>query len=176
MRIANQSPLTYDALLTFQRTHKRATLLIVFTVLTGFLVALTGLRLFLVSAGYMESPSETLLCLTVLYVLLDAFLIINRTWLLKRACRKQAARNEVSTYVFTEAGMEIDAVSTEQTVHGTLRYDGILKVTESPDAFYLYVRPNAAHVVSKQGFTEGTEADFRALLHMVIKPKKLKIR
>ena len=95
---------------------------------------------------------------------------------LKRAVRKRADQHSVVDYEFHEESFTETTVSDQSTNHSDNRYAAVQKVTESEHAFYLYIAPNAAHIVSKNGFTEGTEADFRILLRTVIDPKKLHIQ
>ena len=79
-------------------------------------------------------------------------------------------------YEFHEESFTETTVSDQSTNHSDNRYAAVQKVTESEHAFYLYIAPNAAHIVAKDGFTEGNENDFRPLLRTVIAPKKLHIQ
>ena len=77
------------------------------------------------------------------------------------------------SYSFTEDGLTHNAKKGEIA---SLSYDGILKVTESPDYYFLYIAEADALIVVKNGFTEGNENDFRTLLRTVIAPQKLHIQ
>ena len=87
---------------------------------------------------------------------------------------KRIAKQGVTiSYNFTEEGLTHNAKNGEIA---SLSYDGILKVTESPDYYFLYIAEADALIVTKDGFTEGNEDDFRTLLRTVIDPKKLHIQ
>ena len=94
----------------------------------------------------------------------------------RRTVRKQAAQENVTDYLFTDEGFEQSTVSNIQKVQEQCPYSILTSVTESEHYFYLFIAPNAAHIVAKDGFTEGNENDFRTLLRTVIDPKKLHIR
>jgi hypothetical protein len=94
----------------------------------------------------------------------------------KRTVRKQAAQENVTDYLFTDEGFEQSTVSNIQKVQEQCPYSILTSVTESEHYFYLFINPRAAHIVAKDGFTEGNENDFRMLLRTVIEPKKLHIK
>ncbi len=91
----------------------------------------------------------------------------------RRVIKREAAQKRVYTYVFAEE--EFTLQWTEQDVYFA-PYEDILKVTETPPYFFLHIRKDRVLIVSKAGFTEGTEQDFRDLLRTVIEAKKLQIK
>ena len=90
--------------------------------------------------------------------------------------RKQAANENVTDYVFTEDGFEQSTISKTIKSQEQCPYSILTSVTESEHYFYLFINPRAAHIVAKNGFTEGNENDFRMLLRTVIDPQKLHIK
>ncbi len=179
MEIKNQTAFTYETLLEFNRQHQRV-IKCVLTVLWAILGALLLFALFLfgflfiLNREALPKPS-TIVTLFLLLILVALRLIITPIQL-KRAIRKRADQHSVVDYDFFEESFTETTVSDQSTNHSDNRYAAIQKVTESEHAFYLYIAPSAAHIVAKDGFTEGTEEDFRILLHTVIDPKRLRIR
>ena len=180
MEIKNTTSYTYDCLIEFNRSYLRKTrrtttiLTITVTGLLLFLFLLQGLLMLLGEEPVLpvDSTVRLVVVLTLLFIL--SFVVFPR--LTKRAVRKQAAMENVTDYVFTEDGFEQTSNSKSIEEHQRCRYDILVKVTESEHYFYLFINPRAAHIVSKSGFTEGNENDFRTLLRTVIDPKKLHIR
>lgn len=180
MEIKNTTPYTYDCLIEFNRSYLRKTrrtttiLTITVTGLLLFLFLLQGLLMLLGEEPVLpvDSTVRLVVVLTLLFIL--SFVVFPR--LTKRAVRKQAAMENVTDYVFTEDGFEQTSNSKSIEEHQRCRYDILVKVTESEHYFYLFINPRAAHIVSKSGFTEGNENDFRLLLRTVVDPKKLHIR
>ena len=180
MEIKNTTAYTYDCLMEFNRSYLRKTrrtttiLTITVTGLLLFLFLLQGLLMLLGEEPVLpvDSTVRLVVVLTLLFIL--SFVVFPR--LTKRAVQKQAAMENVTDYVFTEDGFEQTSNSKSIEEHQRCRYDILVKVTESEHYFYLFINPRAAHIVSKSGFTEGNENDFRLLLRTVIDPKKLHIR
>ena len=180
MEIKNTTPYTYDCLIEFNRSYLRKTrrtttiLTITVTGLLLFLFLLQGLLMLLGEEPVLpvDSTVRLVVVLTLLFIL--SFVVFPR--LTKRAVQKQAAMENVTDYVFTEDGFEQTSNSKSIEEHQRCRYDILVKVTESEHYFYLFINPRAAHIVSKSGFTEGNENDFRILLRTVVDPKKLHIR
>ena len=86
---------------------------------------------------------------------------------------KMAKQNMTVAYIFDENGLTHSRRNGEIT---SLSYADILEVTESPDYYFLDVAEAEALIVAKNGFTEGTEPDFRVLLKAVIDNQKLHIQ
>ena len=179
MEIKNTTSYTYDVLMEFNRQHKRKlfrAISIIFFVATVAMFAALLANLILCAVGIMELFDVQIQSMAWLYATLSIFLLLFARLHRRKFCRKQAAIHPVDNYVFTQEGFENISTSDTGNVQGQYKYDVIVNVTESDHAFYLYIAPNAAHIVSKDGFTEGTENDFRTLLRTVIEPKKLRIR
>ena len=180
MEIKNTTPYTYDCLIEFNRSYLRKTrrtttiLTITVTGLLLFLFLLQGMLMLLGEEPVLpvDSTVRLVVVLTLLFIL--SFVVFPR--LTKRAVRKQAAMENVTDYIFTEDGFEQTSDSKSIKEHQQCRYDILVKVTESEHYFYLFINPRAAHIVAKNGFTEGNENDFRLLLRTVIDSKKLHIR
>ena len=179
MEIKNTTPYTYDCLMEFYRSYlrrfRRTTniLAIVATGLLLFLFLLQGLLMLLGEEPVL--PVDSTVGLIVVLALLFILGFIVFPGLTKRTVRKQAAMENVTDYLFTEEGFEQSTVSKTHRTQEQCPYSMLTSVTESERYFYLFINPRAAHIVSKTGFTEGTERDFRILLHTVIDPQKLHI-
>ena len=179
MEIKNRTPYTYETLLEFNRQHQRAikcVLTILWAIIGGLLLVILLLLgiLFALNREAILSPAMTVaLCFLLVAVVMRLFVSPAQV---KRAIRRRADQHSVCEYEFFEASFTETTVSDESTNHSDNRYAAIQKVTESEHAFYLYIAPNAAHIISKNGFTEGNENDFRLLLRSVIDPKKLHIK
>ena len=178
MEIKNTTAYTHDCLLEFNNSFRKKS-----RKLTNVLsiVAVSMLLLLLLMQGLLilmgEEPvlGGTSLAYVAAIILLYAVTQIATLLLTKRTVRKQAAMENVTDYIFTEDGFEQTSDSKSIKEHQQCRYDILVKVTESEHYFYLFIAPNAAHIVDKNGFTEGTERDFRLLLRTVIDPQKLHI-
>ena len=178
MEIKNHTAYTYDCLMEFNRQHQRKLI----TALTVIICVCSGIMLLAVIASAILSALEIepfntqIASAATVYILLALFLLLWPTLHRKKTCTKQAANHTVVDYTFTEEGFVENSTSDTVTSHSENKYTVIVSVTESEHYFYLYIAPNAAHIVSKNGFTEGTENDFRILLRTVIAPQKLHIR
>ena len=180
MEIKNKTAYTYDCITEFNRSYLRRTnrtINILIIVVTGFLLLLFLLQGLLMLLGEEQAlPLDSSVKLAVVLALLCVLRFIVFPQLTKRTIRKQAAMENVTNYAFTEDGFEQTSDSKTLKEHQQCRYDILVKVTESEHYFYLFINPRAAHIVSKNGFTEGNENDFRILLRTVIEPQKLHIR
>ena len=173
MEIKNTTPYTYDALMAFSKSHdsspegKKGNLLFWVAGLlnTGGIIRY-GVHLLMGN----RSPLFCLVFASLVVVEIGFILLL----LTPRILAKRRAKKSITvSYGFTEDGLTHNAINGETT---SLSYNSIQKVTESPDYYFLYVAEADAHIVSKSGFTEGNEQDFRTLLRTVIEPKKLRIR
>ena len=179
MQINNQTAYTYDCIIEFNRHYRRKANLILNIILgacSGILLLcllLSGL-FFLIDGEFMLD--FTSVAYSIIIIALSMAFIFGNPVLIKHVARKQAALNTVSTYRFTEDHFEDSSESTVKTELVKCKYDAIIKVTESEQYFYLFINPQAAHIVAKNGFTEGSEQDFRDLLRTVIEAKKLHIK
>ena len=180
MEIKNTTSYTYDCIWEFNRSYHRRfrrtanILTIVVTGLLLFLFFLQGLLLLL--GEELVLPVDSSVKLVVILGILIIFNFIVFPLLTKRTARKQAANENVTDYVFTEDGFEQSTISKTIKSQEQCPYSILTSVTESEHYFYLFINPRAAHIVAKNGFTEGNENDFRMLLRTVIDPKKLHIR
>lgn len=180
MEIKNTTSYTYDCIWEFNRSYHRRfrrtanILTIVVTGLFLFLFLMQGLLLLL--GEELVLPVDSSVKLVVILGILIIFNFIVVPLLTKRTAHKQAANENVTDYIFTEDGFEQTTVSKVIKEYQQCRYDILVSVTESEHYFYLFITPRAAHIVAKNGFTEGAENDFRTLLRTVIDPKKLHIQ
>ena len=180
MEIKNTTPYTYDCLMEFNRSYlrrfRRVTNILT-VVVTGLLLSLFLLQGMLMLLGEEPVlPVDSTVRLVVVLALLFILGFIVFPGLTKRTVRKQAAMENVTDYLFTDEGFEQSTVSNIQKVQEQCPYSILTSVTESEHYFYLFINPRAAHIVAKDGFTEGNENDFRMLLRTVIDPKKLHIQ
>ena len=180
MEIKNTTPYTYDCIWEFNRSYHRRfrrtanILTIVVTGLLLFLFLMQGLLLLL--GEELVLPVDSSVKLVVILGILIIFNFIVVPLLTKRTARKQAANENVTDYIFTEDGFEQSTISKTIKSQEQCPYSILTSVTESEHYFYLFINPRAAHIIAKNGFTEGNENDFRMLLRTVIAPKKLHIK
>lgn len=179
MEIKNQTSYTYDAIMDYNRRHMRGLritlriLLLASAVSHLLRLCETIILFFLKQIDTIEVTDISFPLSYLFWILL--FLIlppISR----RINCRKQASTHMSTEYTFTED--HFSEMTTTDAFDGVrnYKYKIITKVTESDRAFYLYISPNTAHIVSKNGFTEGNENDFRTLLRTMIEPQKLHIQ
>ena len=180
MEIKNQTAYTYDTLMEFNYQHNKnylKNLRRIYIVLTGLVLLLlaVGLVIPLLRGGQPVFGNSFILLLTLCLVI-DLLVLFVTPLLLKKAVRKQAAQNSVVTYRFTEEGFEESTVSSINRSQSQNTYSVVVNATESEHAFYLYTTAVNAHIISKAGFTEGTEQDLRDLLRISVPADKLHIK
>ena len=173
MEIKNTTSYTYDALMAFSKHQaaspegKRSHW---FFLAVGILntVGLIRYGLHLLTGN--RTPLYCLAFASLVFVEICFLFVL---FLPQIRAKRIAKRGATVSYGFTEDGVTHNAQNGESS---SLPYNGIRKVTESPDYYFLYIAEGDALIVSKSGFTEGTEQDFRTLLRTVIDPEKLHIK
>ena len=173
MEIKNTTSYTYDALMAFSKHQaaspegKRSHW---FFLAVGILntVGLIRYGLHLLTGN--RTPLYCLVFASSVFVEICFFLVLFAPQI---RAKRIAKRGATVSYGFTEDGLTHNAQNGESS---SLPYNGIRKVTESPDYYFLYIAEGDALIVSKSGFTEGSEQDFRTLLRTVIDPEKLHIK
>ena len=172
MEIKNTTPYTYDALMAFSK-HQAASpegkkshwFFLAVGILNTVSLIRYGLHLLMGN----RTPLYCLVFASLVFVEICFFIVLFAPQIRAKRIAKQGV---TVSYSFTEEGLTHNAKNGEIA---SLSYDGILKVTESPDYYFLYIAEADALIVAKNGFTEGNEDDFRTTLHAVIDPKKLHI-
>ena len=178
MRLVNETTLTYDGLMEFNRQHQRKLLLILTILLclaAGLMLVSVILSLVLSASGISEPPEPSTIVAAIAGLAVALFYVLFPIIRRRKVCRKQADLHVSNTYIFTPEGFEEISYSNTANGHNVYKYDVIIKVKESAGFFYLYINANAAFIVDKRGFTEGSEYDFRILLRSVIDSKMLHI-
>ena len=170
MEIKNTTPYTYDTLMAFSKHHdaspegKRSHW---FFLAVGILNTVGLIRYGL----HLLMGNRTLLYglafAGLVFVEICFFLVLFAPQI---RAKRIAKRSMTVSYGFTEDGLTHNAKNGEIA---SLSYDGILKVTESPDYYFLYIAESDALIVSKNGFTEGTAEEFTALLRDKLGADKL---
>ena len=179
MRLVNETTLTYDGLMEFNRQHQRKLLLILTVLLcvaAGLMLTSLVLSFILFASGISEPPEPSTIVAAAIGLAFSLFYILYPIIRRRKVCRKQADLHVSNTYIFTPEGFEEISYSNAANGHNVYKYDIIVKVKESAGFFYLYLNATAAFIVDKRGFTEGSEYDFRMLLRSVIDSKKLHIQ
>ncbi len=171
--IVNQTAYTFDVLYAFNKRHLsfwRPLFIVLFSVVNVLML------LVLVMACISGQIEATTVIIAAAVLVIGITRLLQYTVLLSRNIRKQV-KDVVCRITFTEEGLDEVAHSEMTGLHSEshIPYKEILKVTESASAYYLYIRRNAAHIITKDGFVEGTEAAFLMLLREKIEAKKLKI-
>ena len=172
MEIRNTTPYTYDTLMAFSK-HQAASpegkkshwFFLAVGILNTVSLIRYGLHLLMGN----RTPLYCLVFASLVFVEICFFIVLFAPQIRAKRIAKQGV---TVSYNFTEEGLTHNAKNGEIA---SLSYDGILKVTESPDYYFLYIAEADALIVAKDGFTEGNEDDFRTLLRTVIDPKKLHI-
>lgn len=179
MEIRNSTDYTYEIFSEFNRLHMRK-LRMMFIVLSSVAVGIQLvqllLNLFLYRTGRVEAMELKPLYVIIPTLIFVVLILILPAMLARRTCRKQASAHIVSEYVFTVTSFTASTTTDTLKDARECKYEGIVKVTEGPLAFYLYSTSASAYVVAKSGFTQGTEEDLRRLLHTVIDYKKISIK
>ena len=173
MEIKNTTPYTYDALMAFSK-HQTASpegkkshwFFLAVGILNTVSLIRYGLHLLMGN----RTPLYCLVFASLVFVEICFFIVLFAPQIRAKRIAKQGV---TVSYNFTEEGLTHNAKNGEIA---SLSYDGILKVTESPDYYFLYIAEADALIVAMNGFTEGNEDDFRTLLHTVIDPQKLHIQ
>lgn len=173
MEIKNQTIYTYNALMELSKNqaaspeNKKSHW---FFLAVGILNTISLIRYGLHLLMGNRTPLYCLVFAGLVFVEICFFMVLFAPQI---RAKRIAKRSMTISYGFTEDELTHNAKNGEVA---SLSYDGILKVTESPDYYFLYIAEPDALIVSKNGFTEGNEQDFRTLLHTVIDPKKLHIQ
>ncbi len=173
MEIKNTTPYTYDALMAFSK-HQAASpegkrshwFFLAVGILNTVGLIRYGLHLLMGNRTLLYGLAFA----GLVFVEICFFLVLFAPQI---RAKRIAKRSMTVSYGFTEDGLTHNAKNGEIA---SLSYDGIQKVTESPDYYFLYIAEADALIVLKNGFTEGNEADFRLLLRTVIAPEKLHIQ
>ncbi len=179
--LVNRTVLTFERMCEFNKRHmafQRPFFIVAYSVILCIGVLLLGLTFALaLLSSSLSNINVRWLIASLVFIGLSVYSILRYTVLLTLAIRKSPALDTVSLLRFTEYGMEAVADSPIHGVHSEdrLPYSSITRVTESEGAYYLYFSRQSAFTVAKDGFIEGSEADFRALLFTKIDPKKIKI-
>ncbi len=173
MPIVNRTVYTYDTLHEFNKRHLsfwRPLFIVLFSIVSVLML------LVLVLSFALNSIGVSTIVIAVAILLISLLRLLQYTVFWTRTIRKQAEEQVECVLRFTEDGIEesTTALNRQQTSHTD--YAAVLKVTESEHAYYLYINRRAAHIVSKDGFVEGTEAELRVLLRERVEPRKLKLR
>lgn len=108
-----------------------------------------------------------LLLFVFLYDLLLEYVII------PRRLKKQLPADVRIDYVFGDEILQADSVTDGVESHETARYDKLVKVVETEHLILLFIRSNAAHLVDKRGFTQGSPDDLKRILTAIIPQDKL---
>ena len=171
MEIENTTPMTYKAVTSFlsqnNASDKKTMILLTVLMILSAIPAVRGLLS--IARGWGDIITYLVATCTLIVTVGCAILIL----LPKITAWRIASRKLVFTFTFTRDGYTYGEQGREPTPH---TYDTILRVTESPDYYFLYIAKKQAQPVAKDGFTEGNEADFRTLLLTVIAPQKLHIQ
>ncbi len=172
-----QTVCDYHTLKTFNQRHlspRRAISIVLYALFAVLLFVLALLYIIGCSAAQVSPEFSVLIFLFAAFALC-IFMILQYTVFLERALIKQAQMQGISHLHFSEAGIADHTENKLGQFDNLYYYTSILKVTESPSAYYLYIQRNTAIIVSKYGFTEGDPMQFIAFLGTVIDPRRIKL-
>lgn len=128
--------------------------------------------------GYFSSENITFdwttvyLCVAILFV--DAYYTLFYTVFLKKRIKKNPQINAQITYEFTEDALIANTISEKINDITVMKYDIIYRVTESEHFLYIYVHPNAAHIIDISGFPEGSVDELKTLLKNKLSARKIR--
>ncbi len=102
--------------------------------------------------------------LAALILMIDVFVGYQLLTVTKRAQKRQPAMFEaVNEYEFEPKRVTVRSlVDGAEDIH--VRYDDLLRAVETPTAFYLYLSPGSAFIVSKREMTEDEGEKLATLL------------
>lgn len=87
----------------------------------------------------------------------------------ERKFDKSSFKDNSQSYVFRKQGFSVVDGENEMK----RRYEDVLRVYETPEAFYLYFNKGQAFIVAKDGFTAGTAEDLRRRLTEKLSAKRV---
>ena len=105
--------------------------------------------------------SVYLLCLLLFIFVYDLLL---EYVIIPRRLKKQLPADVRTDFVFGDELLQADSVTDGVESHETARYDKLVKVVETEHLILLFIRSNAAHLVDKRGFTQGSPDNLKRLL------------
>lgn len=76
----------------------------------------------------------------------------------------EKVKDRANEYAFNQETIEVENHRPMVNTHVSYRYAGLMKAYERKDAFYLFIDKRQAFLVSKSGFTQGSEDELRVLL------------
>lgn len=172
--MTNVTPITFECMWEFNAfvgkvKHR--------TVRFAIYTALWALMLFFWIGFSLYKPSTTatlLLVLCALMTVYSIFMIVFLNVILKNQVKKHPHIGGSYSYTFEENSFVEDFVAPSTQSQTRTAYSAIIKVEESENYLYLFNQPNTAYIVSKQGFTLGSEVSLKMLLRVNLPPEKIK--
>lgn len=174
--ITNTTHMTYEALWAFNRSvgkvRSRTVLWSIYTVI------MLGYFVFYLILGVTQQGdfTPTTLIMFGIFFALGVFMLVFLRILAPRQVKKSEQLNGICEYTINERELVEDFTSPTTQSQTRMALSALLKVTETEDYIYLFIRPNAAYILSKVGFTMGSEAALKALLRSRLEPSKLKFK
>ena len=176
--ITNTTVYSSDCMKEFYKAHRKGyfrSLVILYLIICPVVILLWVNALYRhIHSGLPIPPSTISVTAVMVFCACIHFILV--PILQKRGMKKHPAHEATVTFCFTEDHFNEQTVSATVNSSTTLQYAAIHKVTESANQIYLYNTANSAYVVSKNGFTQGTVDDLKALLRAKLEPKKIKFK
>lgn len=173
-----QTDCTYDMMLEFNRkgvlSPKQYRQMRVRRILSLVVLLLSvPLILWLFSSEKTFSTGKLILCSDAFLILILGLEFLTLYVIVPRQLKKSPLIGSRIEYVFEEDVFRAEVQSASTESHETVRYDGLVKVTETEHLILLFTQPNVAHIVDKCGFTQGSPDDLKRILTATIPQDKL---
>ena len=174
MPITNTTVYTLDTMVEYNRQHirQKKSLIILYAVATVLSLMIFAFDR-IISYAYGDGSFEPfLLFALIFFVGVDIFYILFYTVLLKIIVKKNPMTDACVEYSFTDECMEDHTISKNLTQTTSTKYEAIYRAVESDKFFYIYISKNAAHIINKDGFKDGSADALRLVLAANVDKKK----
>jgi hypothetical protein len=178
MILKSTTAITEETLLDFNRSHARTHklgLFVVYAIVTLISIA-AAVYYAIFCATYAVDINYAIFIWPVMVVLFYGFYLFYWTVLIKKTVKKSKLLGARVEYEFDGEKLTEDTFSASVNEHVEIKYDFLVKVTESERYVYLYVNSFSAHLIDKEGFTVGTPDNLKQILREKLDPKKVKLK
>ncbi len=171
MEASVRTDYSYRKLLNLQYFHMRQKRGLWFFI---FLCCGVILWLFISSLTEYGWNPEAYIELAFLAVVIPAVPVVMH-FSLRRAVRMSARLGASYNYTFSYDGFSIASLSDHYKENSHVKYKSVYKIYETKDCFYIYITKMQAYILDKNGFTNGSCDDLRAMLRAGVRASALKI-
>lgn len=174
--LINRTSITFECMWAFNahvaRLKRRTVSNIVWTALWSVM-----LTVWIVLAVIRPSTTASLaLLLCAVAVAGHVYMLIFMNVILKRRVQKHPHIGGQYAFTFEEDHFTEDFTSSDAASQSRILYSALLKVEETERYLYLFNQPSTAFLIDKNGFTQGSAEELKALLRQKLSPDKLSLR